>query len=203
MSAGSTEALAKLPDAYRRWRSSRLGRITDAFEEWLILELVAPVNGQRILDAGCGDGMLLTALARRGAIATGIDIDPNMLSAARARAKTVDLKVTLVEGDIRALPFPDSTFDAATAVTVLCLMPDAGRAMCEIARVLRPGGRLFIGELGRYSLWTAKRRISGWLGSGTWRKAMLWSEAELCSIVRSAGLSIEGARGAIYYPPVS
>ena len=203
MSAGLSEALAELPDAYRQWRSSRLGRITDALEERVILDLAGSVKSLRVLDVGCGDGMLLTALARKGALGTGVDASPTMLSAGRARAKAASLDITFVEGDARALPFPDATFDLATAVTVLCFVPDAEHAVREIARVLRPGGRLVIGELGRYSLWAAKRRISGWLGSATWRKAIFRSAVELRGIVEAAGLSVEAVRGAVYYPPVA
>ena len=201
MAAGLSEALAELPDAYRQWRSSRLGRITDALEERVILDLAGSVNSLRVLDVGCGDGMLLTALARKGALGTGVDASSTMLAAGRARAKAAGLDIAFVEDDARALPFPDATFDLATAVTVLCFVPDAQRAVREITRVLRPGGRLVIGELGRYSLWAAKRRISGWLGSDTWRNARFRSATELRGIVEAAGLSIELVRGAVYYPP--
>src|SRR3990170_4708341 len=172
MPDGSGDVLPELPEAYRRWRSSRLGRITDALEETLVLELVGAAGGRCILDVGCGDRMLLTVLAGKGA---GLDI-------------------TFVEGDAGVLPFADATFDTVTAVTVLCFVPDAEHAVREIARVLRPGGRLVIGELGRYSPWAAKRRISGWLGSATWRKARFKSAAELRGIVEAAGLSIEAMR---------
>ena len=203
MPDGSGEVLPELPEAYRRWRASRLGRITDALEETLVLELVGAAGGRRILDVGCGDAMLLTVLAGKGAVATGVDASPAMLSAGRARAKAAGLDITFVEGDAGALPFADATFDTVTAVTVLCFVPDAEHAVREIARVLRPGGRLVIGELGRYSPWAAKRRISGWLGSDTWRKARFKSAAELRGMVEAAGLSIEAVRGAVYYPPVA
>ncbi|KAB2912459.1 MAG: class I SAM-dependent methyltransferase [Hyphomicrobiaceae bacterium] len=201
MSAGSPEALPELPEAYRRWRASRLGQTTDALEERLILELAAPVQGLRVLDVGCGDAMLLTALAGKGASATGVDASPAMLSGGRAKAKAAGLDIAFVGGDAEALPFPDAAFDTATAIAVLCFVPDAERAVREIARVLRPGGRLVIGELGRHSLWAAKRRISGWLGSDTWRKARFRSTTELRGIVEASGLSIESVRGAVFYPP--
>jgi 2-polyprenyl-3-methyl-5-hydroxy-6-metoxy-1,4-benzoquinol methylase len=61
------------PAAYEEWRSSRLGQITDALEERLLLDLLGPVRGLAVLDVGCGDGVLASALARRGAQVTGLD----------------------------------------------------------------------------------------------------------------------------------
>jgi len=190
-----------LPDAYRRWRAGRLGRITDALEETLIMELVGSPAGLRILDVGCGDGALATALAGRGADVTGVDADPHMLAAARARAEAMGLAVAFVEGDIHALPFPDASIDAVVAVTILCFVPDAHHAVREMARVLKPGGRMVIGELGRWNLWAAKRRIKGWLGSATWRAAKFRTAQELERLVTSAGLDVTATRGAIFYPP--
>lgn len=197
----SAAALSQLPDAYRRWRASRLGRITDALEQDLILDLVGATQGRRILDIGCGDGTLLAELARRGAIVTGIDTDPHMLAAARERACQETLEMMLVDGNAGGLPFPDETFDVVLAVTVLCFVRDAEQAFMEMARVMKPGGRLVIGELGRWSLWAAKRRIKGWLGSSTWRAAKFRSRRELTRLGKDAGLTVEKVRGAIFYPP--
>ena len=201
MAHQTVESLTELPDAYRRWRASRLGRGTDALEEDLLLELVGAPEGRRILDVGCGDGALLAALAHRGAVATGVDTDPRMLAAARERARAETLEMTLVEGDAGALPFPDATFDVVLAVAVLCFVREVERAVTQMARVLKPGGRLVIGELGRWSLWAAKRRISGWLGSPTWRAARFRTEKELTELIVVAGLTVTAIRGAIYYPP--
>ena len=195
------DSLTGLPDAYRRWRASRLGRVTDALEEDLILKLVGASQGRRILDVGCGDGALATALARRGAILTGVDTDPRMLAAGRERARAETVEITLVEGNAGALPFPDETFDVVLAVTVLCFAGDAERAVGEMARVLKPGGRLVIGELGRWNLWAAKRRISGCLGSPTWRAAKFRTARELAKLIAGAGLTVIARRGAIFYPP--
>ena len=72
----------ELINSYARWRSSRLGQITDALERQLLFELVGPVVGKTLLDVGCGDGELASELARRGAIVTGLDADPAMIAAA-------------------------------------------------------------------------------------------------------------------------
>jgi ubiquinone/menaquinone biosynthesis C-methylase UbiE len=190
-----------LPDAYRRWRASRLGRITDMLEQQLILELVDSPAGLRILDVGCGDAALAVTLAERGATVTGVDTDPRMLAAARARAEAKGVAPKFLQGDIRALPFADSSFDMLVAVTVLCFMDDAAPAVREMGRVLRPGGRLVIGELTRWNLWAAKRRVSGWLGSRVWRSATFRTARALRNLVTNAGLAVTTVRGAVYYPP--
>lgn len=201
MADAPSPALGSLPAAYEAWRGSALGRITDRIEEQLILGLVGPVQGKRVLDVGCGDGVLSVALARAGADVTGVDADPRMLTAARDRASKADATITFIEGDAWQLPFADDTFDVVAAITVLCFIGDAARAANEMARVLRPGGRLVIGELGRHSLWAAKRRLSGWLGSETWRRAVFRSSRELKHLARAVRLDVDGVRGAIYYPP--
>jgi SAM-dependent methyltransferase len=87
------------------------------------------------------------------------------------------------------------------AATVLCFVPDAGLAVREMARVLAPGGRLVLGELGRFSLWAAERRVRGWFGAGTWRRAQFWSRAELAELARNAGLCVADVRGSVFFPP--
>lgn len=188
-----------LPQAYARWRSSRLGRITDAIEEGQVLDLMGDVAGLDVLDVGCGDGALAAALARRGANVTGLDPDPLMLELAGSRPEGKSF--TLVEGMAEALPFPDRSFDRVVAVTVLCFIPRADRAIAEMARVLKPGGRLVIGELGRWSIWAAIRRIRGWLGSARWSAARFRTRNELRELVERQGLKVRDTRGAIHYPP--
>lgn len=202
MGSEPADALASLPDAYRRWRASRLGQITDALEEQLILDLLGPPAGLRILDVGCGDAALAVALTQRGALVTGVDADPSMLGAGRVRAEASGIAPELIQGDTRALPFADGRFDVVLAVTVLCFVDDAAGAMREMARVLRPGGRLAIGELGRWNLWAAKRRLSGWLGSRVWQSATFRTAGALKRLLTDAGLAVTAVRGAVYYPPL-
>jgi ubiquinone/menaquinone biosynthesis C-methylase UbiE len=197
----ATSELARLPDAYRHWRASRLGQITDHIEEELVLELVGPPANLRILDVGCGDAALTVSLAQRGALVTGVDADARMLAAGRARAAASGVAPDLTQGDIRTLQFADDSFDIVLAMTVLCFVDDAELAVREMTRVLRPGGRLVISELGRWNLWAARRRMSSWLGSRVWRSATFRTMRALKDLVTDAGLAITMLRGAVYYPP--
>ena len=101
---------------------------------------------------------------------------------------------------IEAVPVADGSFDLVLAVTVLCFVDDARAALRELARVLVPGGRLVLGELARWSSWAASRRLRGWLGDATWRRAHFWSRGELVSLLESLGLRIVAVRGAVHYP---
>lgn len=190
------------PAAYVAWRSGSLGAITEALELSLIVDLIGNVAGKEVLDVGCGDGILACTLAAVGARVTGVDPDPAMLDAARKRAGQAGLTIATAPGRAEQLPFPDRSFDVVTAVTVLCFVEDARGAMLEIVRVLKPGGRLVIGELGRWNAWSARRRIKAWLGSPTWRAARFRSASELRRLARTAGLRVDDVRGAIFYPPI-
>lgn len=185
------------------WRRSQLGAITEARELDLIFQLAGPLQGCRLLDAGCGGGIYLVEAARRGAQATGVDLSEAMLRVARRRAADAGVLIQLQRGDVRALPFADNSFDVVIAVTALCFVTDPERAVREMARVLTPGGRLVIGELGRWNTWAAWRRLRGWLGTAPWRQATFRSSRQIIDLVDGSGLNVDQVGGAIYYPPMS
>ena len=106
------------------------------FDELLDLTGVGP--GTRLLDIACGSGYAAALAARRGAEVTGVDIAPALLEIARERT----LEGSFLEGEMDALPLPDSRFDVATAVNGFQFALDPPKAFAEAARVLAPGGRL-------------------------------------------------------------
>jgi len=105
-----------------------------------LLERLAPVAGERILDLGCGDGTLTARLVERGATVVGVDASPDMVTAARARGLDARL------ADATALAF-DGEFDAVFSNAVLHWIHDADRVLDGVHRALRPGGR-FVAECG-------------------------------------------------------
>jgi demethylmenaquinone methyltransferase / 2-methoxy-6-polyprenyl-1,4-benzoquinol methylase len=113
--------------------------------------------GDSVLDACCGTGDLAIACARAGGRVTGLDFSPAML--ARARRKAPELE--WVEADVLALPFADESFDATTVGFGVRNVEDLERALSELRRVLRPGGRVAVLEITRprgllapfYRLW--------------------------------------------------
>jgi len=200
-SAGTTvPGLA--PDAYAGWRASGIGALTERLERTLILELAGGVRGKTVLDVGCGDGDLALALWQQGALVTGVDLSAEMLATARARAEAKGAEIGFALATAERLPFGAATFDLVLAVTVLCFIEDAAPVFREMARVLRPGGELVIGELGKWSSWALARRVRAWCGSALWARARFRSKRELIGLAKQAGLDVQTIRGAIYYPRV-
>jgi demethylmenaquinone methyltransferase/2-methoxy-6-polyprenyl-1,4-benzoquinol methylase len=101
--------------------------------------------GDEVLDACCGTGDLAIAAERAGGKVTGLDFSPAMLQRARRKAPRIEW----VEGDLLSLPFTDAHFDAATVGFGVRNVEDLERALSELRRVLRAGGRLGILEITR------------------------------------------------------
>jgi SAM-dependent methyltransferase len=188
------------PNAYAAWRNSPVGRLTEERETAVIDALAGAVTGTSLLDIGCGDGRAARRYAQAGAHVTGIDVSAAMIRAARDHCAGVANPPRFLVGEAEHLPFPDQTFDRVVAVTVLCFVPEPARLFAEAARVLRPGGVLVMGELGRWSLWAAQRRIRAWRGDALWRRAHFRTPGELAALARAAGLVPGPVRGAVYYP---
>ena len=104
------------------------------------LDAARVTSGTRLLDAGCGAGLLSLLASLRGAQVTALDASPGLLAIARQRLPAADVR----EGDLEALPFADASFDAVTAVNSLFYADDMGAAMRELVRVVRPGGRVVV-----------------------------------------------------------
>ncbi|MDQ3251106.1 MAG: methyltransferase domain-containing protein [Actinomycetota bacterium] len=138
------------PYAQRFWVEMPHPFITKA----RLREALAPEPGERVLEVGPGTGYY--ALEVAGWLVEGtphgrldvFDLQQEMLDHVMRRAKDRDLtNITPTRGDARALPYPDGSFDAAYLAVVLGEIPDQEAALRELRRVLKPGGRLVVGEI--------------------------------------------------------
>ncbi|MFW6201482.1 MAG: aminotransferase class V-fold PLP-dependent enzyme [Gemmatimonadota bacterium] len=189
--------------SYAAWFETPLGRRVWADEREALLALLGPVSGRAVLDAGSGDARFAVELAGRDAEVVGVDRSRAMLRFGRRRAEGARRVVRLAAGDIESLPFRDASFDLVVAVTVFCFVADPSAAIRELARVTRPGGRVVIGELGRWSAWALERRLRSWIRGGRWREARFWTRAELDALLASAGLEPTAHAAAVFYPPIA
>ena len=96
-----------------------------------------------VLEVAVGTGLNLPHYPA-GTTVTGLDLSPEMLEIARQRLGEIGRDVTLKEGDAHALPFADGSFDTVVCTYALCNIPDPNRALSEMKRVLRPGGKLIL-----------------------------------------------------------
>lgn len=108
-------------------------------------------RGDALLDAGCGSGHWAVAFAGHGLRVSAIDLSPEMIRLAAARAAAAGVAIDPRVGDLAALPFPDAAFDAVHARVALQFVPDVPAALREVRRVLRPGGRLLASVPGALS----------------------------------------------------
>jgi demethylmenaquinone methyltransferase/2-methoxy-6-polyprenyl-1,4-benzoquinol methylase len=116
-----------------------------------LLAAIDPQPGQRVLDVATGTGLVAFALARRGCQVVGLDQSEEMLAGARERLSAtpeLDGRVELVRGEAERLPFADEEFDALTFTYLLRYVDDRAATMRELARVLKPGGRIGMVEFG-------------------------------------------------------
>jgi SAM-dependent methyltransferase len=107
-----------------------------------LLGALGPLRGVRLLDVGCGVGLLLREAAERGAWVAGVDTADELLEVARWALPDADLQL----GRLEALPHDNGRFDVATACNALRYAADQLAALAELVRVVRPGGRLAIGD---------------------------------------------------------
>jgi len=181
------------PDQYDSWYYTARGRWIGETEFRLIMGLLGPEPGARILDVGCGTGYFTRRLDSKGYEVTGLDPDPAMLAYARAhRAGTEEY----VLGDGRRLPFADGEFDYCISITALCFVPEEHLAIREMARVSRRG--LALGLLNRWSLLYLKKGRHG--GLGAYRGARWHSPPQARALLETLPMATRRIRTAIHLP---
>jgi len=103
----------------------------------------AQINrGEKVLDVGCGTGVIALTAAQRGAKVRGIDLTPALLERAKANAALAEVEIEFREGDVEALPYKDGEFDVVLSQFGHMFAPRPEVAISEMLRVLRPGGRI-------------------------------------------------------------
>lgn len=173
---------AMTPDVEPRRRRFYLGHILGAEARGSALASLLPTDG-KILEIGCGTGGLLAAGLRSGLEIEGVDIALRWLVVARRRLDDLGLSCPLVAASAERLPYPDASFDAVVADSVLEHLDDPREALEEWARVLRPGGTLLAWSPNRYAL-TVDPHVRlwglGWLPRAwqpayvRWRRGGAW-----------------------------
>lgn len=166
----------------------------------------AVLKGARVLDVGCGGGLLSEAMARVGADVVGIDLAPAVLEVARLHLLESGLKVDYREIGAEALAQAmGGQFDVVTCLEMLEHVPDPASVVRACADLLRPGGRLFVSTLNRTprSFATAivgAEYVMRLLPRGTHHYARFIKPSELGADLRAAGLVLEDLRGIGYNP---
>lgn len=166
-----------------------------------------PLSGLRVLDVGCGGGLLCEPMARLGASVTGIDADAKGLAVAEAHARSAGLEIcyrcAAPEDLVRA--GERETFDAVTAMEVVEHVTDPHAFLAACAELLRGEGAMIMSTLNRTIKSLALAKIGAeyvlrWLPAGThdWRKFV--RPSELAAALRHAGLTMRDVRGMTYNP---
>jgi len=107
-----------------------------------LLREVEPRDGEAWLDVATGTGEIATRAAEAGANVTGLDLAPDLIERAKARASDMGVEVTLDVGDAENMPYGDASFDTVTSTFGVMFAPDHAAVGRELARVTKPGGRL-------------------------------------------------------------
>jgi ubiquinone/menaquinone biosynthesis C-methylase UbiE len=173
------------PEEYERWFQTPIGRLVKKFETGVVLDLLRPYPGERIVDAGCGTGIFTGDILERGAGITGLDLSLPMLRNARSKGYA---RLDLLQGDMRRLPFPAGVFDKTVSITALEFIEDAKQAVGELFRVTRNGGTIVAATLNRLSPWAAQRKEKGKEGHSLFSRVVFRSPEEMAALAAPSGL---------------
>ena len=180
---------------YERARSKGYHALIDDLE----MSVLGPVvTGQRVLEAGCGTGLILERLARGASYAVGADLSAGMLAPARERGLNV------VQASVTDLPFEDGAFDVVCSFKVLAHVEAIKPALAELARVTRPGGRLVLEFYNPWSLrYLAKRVHPARISDTTTESAVYtrWDSATTLLEHVPEGVRVDGYKGVRVFTP--
>jgi ubiquinone/menaquinone biosynthesis C-methylase UbiE len=144
------------PERYDQWFTTPVGELVRDYEKELIISLLKPQQGDKILDVGCGTGVFTVDILELEAVVFGIDISLPMLT--RAGEKLAGYPFFKALGTMSCLPFADSTFDKVVSITALEFIEDGRKALQELFRVTKKGGSILVATLNSLSSWAAQRR---------------------------------------------
>ena len=162
------------------------------------------LSSAKVLDVGCGGGLLAETMAKRGAEVTGIDRSPKALSVAAVHAEQSGIDVDYQENDAETwAQTHQETYDVVTCLEVLEHVPDVERAVKACADMLKPGGLFFFATLNRTPECYLKAIIGaeyvmGWLPKGTHQYSKFIRPSEMVQAVRHAGLAEQDMQGMSY-----
>ncbi|MCX7257536.1 MAG: bifunctional 2-polyprenyl-6-hydroxyphenol methylase/3-demethylubiquinol 3-O-methyltransferase UbiG [Polaromonas sp.] len=202
--------LAKFSDLAHRWwdKDSEfrpLHEINPLRLDWI--DAVTPLKGKRVLDVGCGGGILADAMARKGASVLGIDLASKALKVAQLHAleaQTEGVQYCEISAEALAAEQPGS-FDVVTCMEMLEHVPDPSSIVKACAALVKPGGHVFFSTINR----NAKAFLFAIVGAeyllnmlprGTHEYAKLIKPSELASYCRAAGLDLQQTKGMEYNP---
>lgn len=202
--------LAKFSDLAHRWwdKDSEfrpLHQINPLRLDWL--NGLCPVQGKRVLDVGCGGGILADAIARRGAEVLGVDLATKPLKVAQLHAleaQTPNVQYREVSAEALAAEQP-SGFDVVTCMEMLEHVPDPSSIVRACATLVKPGGWVFFSTINRnpksflFAIVGAEY-VLNLLPRGTHEYAKMIQPSELAAHCRAAGLDLRDTRGMEYNP---
>lgn len=202
--------LAKFSDLAHRWwdKDSEfrpLHEINPLRLDWI--DGLIPLKGRRVLDVGCGGGILADAMARQGADVLGIDLSRKALKVAQLHAleaQTAGVQYREISAEALAAEQPGS-FDVVTCMEMLEHVPDPSSIVRACAALVKPGGRVFFSTINRNAkafllAIVGAEYVLNMLPRGTHEYAKLIKPSELASYCRAAGLDLQQARGMEYNP---
>jgi len=202
--------LAKFSELAHRWwdldsEFRPLHMINPLRLDWI--QSLVTLSGQRVVDIGCGGGILADSMARRGADVLGIDLSAKALKVAQLHAleaQTPGIRYREVSAEALAAEAPGS-FDVVTCMEMLEHVPDPGSVVAACADLVKPGGWVFLSTINRNAkafmlAIVGAEYVLNLLPRGTHEFAKLIKPSELAAYCRGAGLEVQQSRGLEYNP---